>query len=117
MLRAHLRYQLERRQDLADEAIALARATGDDATIVRVLNDVSCPLACRSCSRKSLERSAEALQRAERLGDPVLLFWAAAPRAVIAISAGDVAEMERCFAIAWSLAERLDQPLLSWLRA
>ena len=36
---------LERRQALADEAVALARSTGDDATIVRVLNDISFPLA------------------------------------------------------------------------
>ncbi len=36
---------LERRQALADEAIAIARSIGDDATIVRVLNNVSWPLA------------------------------------------------------------------------
>ena len=108
---------LQRRQDLADEAIALARAIGDDATIVRVLNNVTWPLAMPQLLAQSLEWSAEAVQRAERLGDPVLLFWAAHVRALIAINAGDVAEMERCFAIAWSLAERLDQPLLSWHRA
>src|SRR3954447_3215622 len=66
---------------------------------------------------QSLEWSAEAVQRAERLGDPMLLFWAADLRALLAINAGDVAEMERCFEIAWSLAERLDQPYLSWERA
>ena len=31
--------------------------------------------------------------------------------------AGDIAEMERCYAIAWTLAERLDQPYLNWQRA
>lgn len=108
---------LQRRQDLADEAITLARDIGDDATIVRVLNNVSWPLAMPQLLAQSLEWSAEAVQRAERLGDPVLLFWAAHVRALIAINAGDVDEMERCFAIAWSLAERLDQPLLSWHRA
>jgi tetratricopeptide (TPR) repeat protein len=108
---------LQRRQDLADEAIALARAIGDDATIVRVLNNVVWPLSMPQLLAQSLAWSAEAVQRAERLGDPVLLFWAAHVRALIAVSAGDVAEMERCFGIAWSLAERLDQPLLSWHRA
>ena len=86
-------------------------STGDDATIVRVLNNVSFPLAMPQLLAQSLEWSAEALQRAERLGDPVLLFWAAHVRALHAISAGDIAEMERCFEIAWSLAERLDQPI------
>ena len=108
---------VQRRQDLADEAIALAHHIGDDATIVRVLNNVCWPLAMPQLLTQSLEWSAEALQRAERLGDSVLLFWAADLRALLAINAGDVAEMERCFTIAWPLAERLDQPYLSWQRA
>jgi hypothetical protein len=106
---------LQRRRHLADEAIPLARAIGDDATIVRVLNKVVWPLAMPHLLAQSLEWTAEAVQRAERLGDPVLLFWAADVRAMIAINAGNIAEMERCLAIAWSLAERLDQPYLSVL--
>jgi class 3 adenylate cyclase len=108
---------LQRRQDLADEAIALARAIGDEATVVRVLNDVIWPLAMPQLLAQSLAWSAEAMQRAERLGDPVLLFWAADLRALMALNASDIAEMERCFAIAWSLADRLDQPYLAWHRA
>ena len=55
-------------------------STGDDATIVRVLNDISFPLAVPQLLEQSLAWSAEALDRAERLGDPVLLFWAARSR-------------------------------------
>ena len=54
--------RLERRQALADEAIAIARATGDDATIVRVLNHVSFPLAVPHLLEQSLAWSAEALR-------------------------------------------------------
>ena len=108
---------LERRQALADEAIALARSTGDDATIVRVLNDISFPLALPQLLEQSLAWSAEALERAERVGDPVLLFWAAHIRAGLALRAGDIDEMDRCYDIAWSIAERLDQPTLNWQRA
>jgi DNA-binding CsgD family transcriptional regulator len=107
---------LQRCQDLADEAIALARASGDDATIVRVLNDVVYPLALPQLLEQSLQRTAEALQRAEGLGDPVLQYWAADHRAGTAIRAGDSAELARCCAIAGSLADRLDQPQLSWRR-
>ena len=106
----------QHRQELATEAITLARSTGDDATIVRVLNDVSWPLTLPRLLEQSLAHSAEALHRAERLGDPVLLFWAAHLRAGICLRAGDVAEMERCYAIAWDRADHLDQPVLSWLR-
>jgi tetratricopeptide (TPR) repeat protein len=108
---------LQRRQDLADEAITLARAIDDDATIVRVLIKVLWPLAMPHLLTQSLDWSAEALQRAQRLGDPVLLFWAADLRAAIALSAGDIPEMEQCLATAWSIAERLDQPYLSGHRA
>jgi tetratricopeptide (TPR) repeat protein len=108
---------LRRRQDLADEAISLARATGDDATIVRVLNDVSWPLRLPQLLAQSLEWTAEPVQRAERLGDPVLLWWAASLHASTCMRGGDIAEMKRCYAIAWTLADRLDQPLLNWQRA
>ena len=49
------------------------RAVGDDAVVVRVLNHVLLPLAVPHLIELSLARSAEALTRAERLGDPVLL--------------------------------------------
>ena len=53
---------LERRQALADEALAIARSTGDDATIVRVLNHISFPLSMPHLLDQSLARSAEALE-------------------------------------------------------
>jgi class 3 adenylate cyclase/tetratricopeptide (TPR) repeat protein len=108
---------LERRQALADEAIALARSTGDDATIVRVLNDIWHALSLPELLEQSLAWSAEALERAERVGDPVQLFWAAHNRAHLALRAADIDEMNRCYDISWSIAERLDQPMLTWQSA
>ena len=66
---------------------------------------------------QSLAWSAEALRRAERVGDPVLLFWAARHRAGAAARAGDIDEMDRCFDIVGSLAEQLDQPILNWVHS
>jgi class 3 adenylate cyclase len=108
---------LERRRALSDEALAIAEASGDDATIVRVLLQVSLPLRLPSLLNQSLSRSADALARAERLGDPVLLFQAAAVRSVIAVQAGDMVEVDRCLEIARSLASQLNQPTLSWVQA
>jgi class 3 adenylate cyclase/tetratricopeptide (TPR) repeat protein len=105
---------LERRQALADEAVAIAGSSGDDTTIVRVLNLVSYPLSVPPLLEQSLARTNDALVRAERLGDPVLVFLAAGWRLETAARAGDIDEMDRCLEMAGSLAEQLDQPNLNW---
>ena len=105
---------LERLQALADEALVIAESSGDDATIVRVLNQVILPSLAPSLLEETLARTADALVRAERLGDPVLLFFAAHARATAVFLAGDIDEMDRCIETMGSLAEQLDQPILSW---
>jgi hypothetical protein len=66
---------------------------------------------------QSLARTADAVDRAERVGDPVLRFWAAVWRAYATECSGDVDETLRFWEIAHSLAARLDQPSLSWVLA
>jgi class 3 adenylate cyclase len=105
---------LERREALAAEALTIAEASRDEATIVRVLNTVSFPLLVPSRLEQSLARTAEALARAERLGDPLLLFWATWWRGQAVQLAGDIDEVDRCIAIAGTLAEQVDQPMLNW---
>ncbi len=105
---------LERRQALADEAVAIAELSGDDALIVRVLNNLVAPLLVPSLHEQSLARTADSLARAERVGDPVLLFFAVFWRAYVASQASDIDELDRCLDIMASLAERLDQPMLTW---
>ena len=106
---------LERRQSLGDEALAIAEASGDDAVIARVLNNIGLPLSVPSLLDQSLARSAEALVRAERVGDPVLLCAAASGRRFTAACAGDIEEMDRCLEIKAPLVEQLDQPFLNWV--
>ncbi len=107
---------IERRGALADEAVALAEVSGDDATMVRVLNHVSLPLLVPPLLDQSLERTARSLALAERVGDPALVFWAATMRRIAAACAGDIEELDRCFGIAGSQAEQLDQPTLNWVQ-
>jgi class 3 adenylate cyclase/tetratricopeptide (TPR) repeat protein len=105
---------LERRKALADEALAIAEASGDDATIARVLNQVLFPLLVPSMLEQQLSWTEDALVRAERVGDPVLLFLMAHSRATAVFLAGDIDEMDRCIEIMCALAGQLDQPILSW---
>ena len=106
---------LERRKALAEEAMALAENYGDDATVVRVANHISLPLAVPHLLELSLARTSDALARAERVGDPLLLCTAASGRRFTAACAGDIEEMDHCFEVKGPLVERLDQPFLNWV--
>jgi tellurite resistance protein len=99
---------------LADEALVIAESSGDDATVAKVLNQVLFPLLVPSMLEQQLTWTADALIRAERVGDPVLLFLVAHSRATAVFLAGDIDEMDRCIEIMGALAEQLDQPILSW---
>jgi tetratricopeptide (TPR) repeat protein len=52
--------------------------------------------------------------RAERLGDPALLYWAAMWRYQTAARSGDIAELERCLKIHGEMAAQLGQPVFAW---
>jgi len=72
------------------------------------------PLLVPSMLGQQLALTEDALVRAERVGDPVLLFLVAHSRATAVFLAGDIDEMDRCIEIMCALAEQLDQPILSW---
>ncbi len=106
---------LRRRRALAEEALELARSDGGDAIFVRVSNCVFDALRVPSELDDTLARTAEALRRAARLDDTLLYFWAAVCRHEAAANAGDIGELDRCMALAESLADALDQPTLHWV--
>ena len=105
---------LELRQALANEAVDLAYSSGNDAIIVRVQNHVFEPLQVPSLLEQRVTRSADALTRAERIGDPLLLFFAADNRGNAAAGAGDIDEMDRCLEIEAAVVDQLDQPISNW---
>jgi tetratricopeptide (TPR) repeat protein len=61
-----------------------------------------------------MARSSDAVVRAQRIGDPFLLFFAAHWRVLAAHRAGDVEEMDRCLEVQRLSAEQLDQPMVNW---
>jgi tetratricopeptide (TPR) repeat protein len=105
----------ERRRRLCDEALELARRSGDDRTLAIVLwrrfNAISLPetLPDRIAEMEELK------QLAERLGDPVLRFWANVYGSTPAMETGDRARLEANIASLTEIAEELRQPVPNWL--
>jgi hypothetical protein len=106
---------IERRQALANEAVAIAQSLGDNAVIVRVINNVAQGLQAPPLIEQGLVWTEDAMARAEQLGDPMLLFFAASRRCAFGASVGDIREMDRCLEIMDTLADQLNQPTLHWL--
>jgi class 3 adenylate cyclase len=105
---------LTERQALSDEAIRVAELSGDDEVIVRVLNHVHVPLQVPSLLAFTDRLTVEARERADRIGDPVLQFWAAQWRVESAARGGNIDEADRSLAAHEALAEKLHQPVFTW---
>ena len=99
---------LSRRIELADQAQAMARRLGDDETSVVVACLVHAPLSVPWLHERRLHDSTEALQLAESLGDPGLLFRALTIRRATALKDGDF-ELGRALPRAGPGAERAPQ--------
>ena len=121
LLLAHLSKELtygvplDRRRAVTEEAFSIAEALDDDATIIRVFVDAMHPVLIPSLIDQLVIQSRDVLLRAERLGDPALLFWAAARRRVASGCVGDIDEVDRCLAIEEGLVEQLGTLNLKWV--
>ena len=105
----------ERRVRLADEALAIARISGDSATLAHVLLQRFFTIPAPSTLPERLANSAELIPLAESLGDPGTTARVLLQRARCLIEAGDMEEADRALQAAERLAENLAQPTLRWL--
>jgi DNA-binding SARP family transcriptional activator/tetratricopeptide (TPR) repeat protein len=104
-----------RRRALSDEALAIARRSGDPATLAQVLVD-RCPAIWEpSTARERLANTDELLSVAERVGDPAVSTWGWCWRLVAATELADLTESDRSLDHITTLATDLRQPMLTWL--
>jgi class 3 adenylate cyclase/tetratricopeptide (TPR) repeat protein len=106
---------LDRRQELADAARAMARRLKDPDTIIRTLHLVCNPLQVPSTLNERMVDAKEALELSELLGDPDLLFWSSADGRLAAVQAGDFEMARRCLATMRAVIKGLRQPTMMWV--
>lgn len=105
---------LDRRLSLADEAVDVARRVGDPAALAQVLGAgvFSTWIPERLATRD--QWSTEAADLAASVGDPVLEFWTAARRDLVALETQDMSTYATYRARSIKLADGLHQPLIRW---
>ena len=108
---------LSHRIELADEAQAIARRLGDDEAFVQVTSLVFPPLSVPWLQERRRRDSRDALDRAESLGDPGLLFRALTGRRFTALKDGDFELGANLLERARQLSDRLREPAFLWLHA
>jgi tetratricopeptide (TPR) repeat protein len=106
---------LDRRQELANGARAMARRLGDPDTLIRTLHLVCNPLQVPSTLNERMVDAKEGLELSELLGDPDLLFWAGADGRLAAVQAGDFEMARRCLATMRAVIKGLRQPTMIWV--
>ncbi len=119
-LLAHLGVELvpdpdwDRRARLSDDALAMARRTGDPETLAIVLNQRFGALWGPRTLSERVAIAAEATKVAERLDDRTLAFHPANFAAHAAMEAGKLEEADAFLVRARALADEVGEPTLHW---
>jgi class 3 adenylate cyclase len=104
----------ERRRALAEDALRLARDTGDSRELAHALRDATLALWGTDALDAAVARLEELIELAGKLGDPALEFWGAYYEIQISGLRGDLARAETAMVRERALAEKLGQPTLRW---
>ncbi len=107
----------QERLALVDQALALARTSGDEATLAYVLTVSHNAIRVPETLSRRLADTAEAITLADRGPDLLARFWAAEHRARAASEVPDLHEVDRVLQRCQELAERLNQPGLRYYLA
>jgi class 3 adenylate cyclase/tetratricopeptide (TPR) repeat protein len=103
-----------RRLALSEEALRIARALGDSATLAHVLLARDYTITAPENVNERFTATTELLALAETLGDPVIASNALGLRFKAAMELADVAEAERTLAANRQRVTDLGQPMLTW---
>jgi class 3 adenylate cyclase/tetratricopeptide (TPR) repeat protein len=98
----------------ADEAVAIAREIGDRSLLASVLLMTSYGYNEGPRYRARLTETAEAVELADRTGDPTLRVVARIFRSSALLTVGDISASARAISQAMTIAESEGSPLMQW---
>lgn len=103
-----------RRRRLADEALQIARASGDAALLVRVSNLVFSALWVPDTLAERVALTDESLALLEVVRDPSLQYWCTVRSVHNLFQVGRIEEGDRVMRQCADLSDRLAQPAMRW---
>lgn len=106
---------LERRRELSDEAVAIARRLDDLPALTSVLSSRFDSVRAPHLLSERLAGAAENLEVARRLDDPMALWLATTGQTQMAVETGDIDALDESLEAEVQLAEDLRQPYPRWL--
>ncbi|HMD52457.1 MAG TPA: AAA family ATPase, partial [Solirubrobacteraceae bacterium] len=105
-----------RSRQLAEQAIAKARAAGDPLALAHTLVNAIWAIWGVDTLRERESLMAELVELLERLDDPWLSFWAAARRVGVGLEAGERSQVESGMDAVRNLAASVPQPSIAYMR-
>ncbi len=117
LLAAELQFsgEPERCEALAEQAIELARACGDGATLARAMTDAWGAIVAPHTLQKRRRMIDELNELAARLDDPRLMARAAARRMLVGLEVADREQVELGLQTLRSVAEKVPEPWIAYL--
>jgi class 3 adenylate cyclase len=112
----HFAGEPARRGALAGEAIAIARAADDPATLAHTINHATWAIWVPDTLRERQRMSDELVELAQHSDDPRLRFLAASRQWNIGAEGGDRGRMRAGLETMRELAARVPDPALAWVR-
>jgi DNA-binding SARP family transcriptional activator/tetratricopeptide (TPR) repeat protein len=107
----------ERRFELSDRALGMARQSGDRRAVARVLQLRSMTIQAPETLAERIAQCDELLAIADELQDPAITFFTAFTRSGTAMETGDVDAANAMVDLASSVAAELREPTLLWQAA
>jgi class 3 adenylate cyclase len=106
--------ETEHRRALADEAISLARRSGEPGALAHVLHNAFQAVWSADTVAQRVDIAEELTMAASQAQDPALQWWATYSELVVRLELGEIERASAAIGLGQQIADELGQPTLLW---